>query len=337
MHMHGSSETFAERWRRRALTIPVFLVLAVVFLALLPLLLFVTLVVDSFGRNRFAVTRATLAIALYLACEAVGVLAAGAIWVAFGGGRSSPRYLEANYRLQSLWARTLLGGAIRIFGMRVRVEGTAALASGPFLLFVRHASTVDTLLAANFVAPDEPYRLRYVIKRELLWDPCLDIVGQRIPNAFIRRGSGAAAREIEALRALARDLGPRDGVLIYPEGTRATPRKRAEALARIEAADPQRLARVASLRCVLPARYGGPLGLVEERPDVDVVFLAHAGFDGVHDLGELWRGILIGRELRIAFWRVAARDVPVARDERERWLDAEWRRVDDWIALHPAA
>lgn len=335
--MNGSSESFAERWRRRALTIPLFLVLAGIFLSLLPLLLAVTLVVDAFGRNRFAVTRATLAIALYLACEALGVLASALIWLAFGGGRMSPRYVDANYRLQSLWARTLLGGAIRIYGMRVTVDGTEALGSGPFLLFVRHASTVDTLLAANFVAPDEPYRLRYVIKRELLWDPCLDIVGQRIPNAFIRRGSGAAAREIEALRALARDLGPRDGVLIYPEGTRATPRKRAEALARIEAADPERLARVASLRSVLPARYGGPLGLVDERPDVDVVFLAHVGFDGVHDLGELWRGVLIGRALRIAFWRVVARDIPRDREERERWLDAEWRRVDDWIASRPAA
>ena len=30
-------------------------------------------------------------------------------------------------------------------------------------------------------------RLRYVLKRELLWDPCLDIVGQRVPNIFVDR------------------------------------------------------------------------------------------------------------------------------------------------------
>jgi len=211
------------------------------------------------------------------------------------------------------------------------VEGEEALVSGPILLFVRHASSVDTLLAANFVAPDSAYRLRYVMKRELLWDPCLDVVGQRIPNVFIQRGSGDSAKEIAAIRGLARDLGSRDGVLIYPEGTRATPAKRAHALERIAAADPARHERVAGLRQLLPPRYGGPLGLIEERPDVDVVFLAHVGFDGVHSLQDLWHGTMIGREIRIRFRRVSAGDIPAGHTARESWLDREWLRMDEWV------
>lgn len=332
--MAWAGETWRTRWRRRALTIPLFSSAALVVVALLPLLLPVTVAVDAVMRRRFALTRALLALSLYLVCEAAGLLGAAFVWLRFGRSASADRFRAANYRLQAAWARTLLGGAMRIFGMRARVDGADALASGPFFLFVRHASTVDTVLASNFVAPHSPYRLRYVIKRELLWDPCLDVVGQRIPNAFIRRGSNSSAFEIEALRSLARDLGPRDGVLIYPEGTRATASKRTAALARIETTDPERLARVASLRCVLPPRYGGPLGLIEERPDVDVVFLAHVGFDGVHDLADLWRGALIGREIRLCFRRVRAHEIPAARTDRERWLDEEWRRVDDWVVDH---
>lgn len=319
------------------MSIPALVVVAVVYLGVLPLLLPLAAVFDVLGRRRLAAVRALLALALYVVCEVAGLLGAAIIGIAYVGRARSAAACAANYRLQNLWARTLLRGAMRIFAMRVRVEGDDVLATGPILLFVRHASTVDTLLAANFVAPGRPFRLRYVIKHELLWDPCLDVVGLRIPNAFIRRGSGDGGREIEAIRGLARDLGPRDGVLIYPEGTRGTPAKIAQIVARIEAVDPERAARVRGFRHVLPPRYGGPLGLIEERPDVDVVILTHTGFDGVHDLAELWRGALIGRELRIRFRRVAAAGIPTTRAERERWLDAEWQRVDaDVDELHRA-
>lgn len=335
--MMGASESVGKRWKRRAVSIPVLVIVAALYLGTLPLLLPVAAVFDVLGRRRFAAMRALLALALYVVCEVAGLLGAAAIWVAYAGRSGNEAASAANYRLQNLWARTLLGGAMRIFAMRARVEGDDVLGSGPILLFVRHASTVDTLLAANFVAPGRPFRLRYVIKHELLWDPCLDVVGLRIPNAFIRRGSGEGGREIEAIRRLARDLGPRDGVLIYPEGTRATPEKIAQVVARIESVDPERAARVRAFRHVLPPRYGGPLGLIEERPDVDVVILTHTGFDGVHDLAELWRGALIGRELRIRFRRVAAASIPGDRAERERWLDAEWQRVDaDVDELHRA-
>ena len=70
----------------------------------------------------------------------------------------------------------------------------------------------------------------------------MDLVGQRLPNVFVRRGSGRPAREAALVASLAEGLGPRDGVVIYPEGTRFTPAKRARALARLaEQNDPARL------------------------------------------------------------------------------------------------
>lgn len=327
--MAKATESSTQRWRRRSLTFPTFVLAAIAFVALSPVLVLICLALDVALRKRFATTRAVLALGLYFACEALGLVASLAVWLAYR--RRPAAYTAANYRLQQLWARTLLGGAMRLYGMRAHVRGAESLEPGPFFLFVRHASTVDTLLAANFVAPHHPYRLRYVIKRELLWDPCLDVVGQRVPNVFIRRGSGDSQREIDALRTLARDLGPEDGVLIYPEGTRATATKRAKALGRIRTADPQRHARIGAITHVLPPRFGGPLGLIEERPDVDVVLLAHSGFEGVESLNDLWHGALIDRDLHIEFWRVKAADIPGNRAEREAWLDSQWVRLDAWV------
>lgn len=334
--MAAASETPTQRWRRRAISIPGFALAAALFVLALPLLLILTIGADLALRRRFGFTRALLALGLYFACEAFGIVASFVVWLLWGWRGDRNAFVAANYRLQRRWAQALLRGAMRLYGMRLCVTGAAELEPGPFLLFVRHASTVDTILAANTVGPERPFRLRYVIKRDLLWDPCLDIVGQRVPNVFIRRGSGEGAREVAAIRALACDLGPEDGVLIYPEGTRATAAKRAAAFARIAAANPQRLARVQGLVHVLPPRYGGPLGLIEERPDVDVVFLAHAGFEGVEDLNDLWSGALIGREIRVHFWRVPAAAIPLDRAGREAWLDAEWRRLDGWIDAHAA-
>ena len=69
---------------------------------------------------------------------------------------------------------------------------------------------------------DEPF------ERELLWDPCLDVVGQRLPNVFVRRGDGDGASEIAAVRAPAADLG------VGERGT-DVPRTPAERLAWLDA------------------------------------------------------------------------------------------------------
>jgi 1-acyl-sn-glycerol-3-phosphate acyltransferase len=170
------------------------------------------------------------------------------------------------------------------------------------------------------------------MKRELLWDPCLDIVGQRTRNAFVRRGSGERGKEIALLRGLATALGECDGVLLFPEGTRFSPAKRQRALAHLaDTGQSARLARAQRLQHVLPPRRGGALALLETRPDVDVAFLAHAGFEGTADLNDIWHGKLIGRTIRLYFWRVPSADIPRTAEDRVEWLDTQWERVDAWV------
>ena len=223
----------------------------------------------------------------------------------------------------------------RVFGMRTEVTGRDAVCHGPLFLFSRHASTLDTLLPAVFASHPRTLQLRWVMKRELLWDPCLDVVGQRTRNAFIRRGSDAPDKEIAIIRQLALDMGSRDGLLIFPEGTRFSAAKRARALARLSESDPrERRERSRALQHVLPPRLGGVLALLEARQDVDVAFLAHAGFEGTASLSDIWNGKLVGRTIHLCFWRVPSAAIPHAPDARVEWLDAQWARIDAWIDAH---
>jgi len=318
-------------WRRRAVTIPVWVLCFGVTLALLPVLLVVALAIDVVRDRRLPTTRLVLFAVLYFGCETVGLAAAAVLAVA-SRGRSPERARARFYALQGWWAGMLLAGMQRLFAVRIETEGDDAVGRGPVLVFVRHASLADTLLPAVLVGRRHGLHLRWVLKRELLQDPCLDVVGHRLPNVFVQRGAADSAPEVAAIRALGVGLAARDGVLIYPEGTRVTPAKQARVRAALAAADPVRAARLTALRHLLPPRSGGPLALLDAAPHADVVFMAHAGLDGVATLADAWRGALIGRSVQVAFWRVAAAAVPSEPAARLAWLDGEWLRMDAWVA-----
>ena len=304
------------------------------------------------GDGRWPTVRCLAFAIHYLTCELIGIAAACLIWLCSGswaglGRTTSPAarltglsdaYLRANFRLQCWWTRSLFRGAERIFDLRVEVSGDEHVRRGPFLLFLRHASIGDTLLPALLIADRHDLMLRYVMKRELLWDPCLDIVGNRLPNYFVQRGSGDSDREIAAVQHLADDLGPGDGVLIYPEGTRFAASKRERILARVQGALPPRLIAIAEqLQHTLPPRLGGALGLLERAPGVDVVFCAHSGFEGSASLASMLAGALVGAQVRVAFWRVPAAQIPSERSARAEWLYQHWRRIDEWIGAGDVA
>jgi 1-acyl-sn-glycerol-3-phosphate acyltransferase len=174
-----------------------------------------------------------------------------------------------------------------------------------------------------------------VLKRELLADPCLDVAGRRLPNYFVRRGTGEA-QEVERVRALARGLGRREGVLIYPEGTRFTPQRRARAIARIAERDADLAARAERLRHVLPPRLGGVRALLEGAPGADVVVIAHHGLGGLRSISEIWRGGLVGIVVRVRMTRIPRSEVPEGETARAEWLYDVWRDVDEWLERRAA-
>ncbi len=324
---------------RRLVSVPLYLLLATGSVASAPLWVPALALVDLFRSGTRAALRCGVFFAFYLLCEAAGILASGALWL---GAAVSPglrrRYLEANYALQRWWASSLWRGSRAIFGFHLELEGGDAVTPPPILLLIRHASVADTLIPAALVTRDRGIRLRYVIKRELLWDPCLDIVGHRLPNYFVDRQAIEGEREIRGLAELAAGLGRDEGILVYPEGTRFTPAKRERILTRLaEGGDPALLERAKGLERTLPPRIGGTLALLDASPGADVVICAHTGFEAAGSFWDLWHGDLVGSRVRVRFWRVLRRDVPASREARIRWLYDQWTRVDRWIAENAAA
>jgi 1-acyl-sn-glycerol-3-phosphate acyltransferase len=285
-------------------------------------------------RSGWVALRSASVLLLYLSCEVVGLAASAALWIWGRAARvDTERWRNAHFRLQAWWGTTLFRGLVILFGLRVEIEDGAELSRGPYVLLLRHASTFDTLLAAALVSRPHRIQLRYVLKRELLWDPCLDIVGNRLPNIFVDRFSANPSREIPRLRELAHGIGARDGVLIYPEGTRFSRAKRARAIERFRREGKGQLLEYArGLEFILPPQPGGTLGILEAAPDADVVVCAHTGFEGATSLAAIWNGALLHQTLRIQFRRIPRRAIPSGRDAAFDWLRDEWRRVDAWIA-----
>jgi 1-acyl-sn-glycerol-3-phosphate acyltransferase len=331
----GVDETRSETVLRRLRTIPPLVIGLLLVTALFPLLLVVALVVDVARRLAFGVPPTAMRLLgflwVYLAAEVVGLAAMAAAWVLSLGGRRQAALQGMTLRLQRAWAGALFGAVRALFGLRLEVAGDDAIAPGPVIVLVRHASILDNLLPAALVTRRHGIRLRYVLKRELLADPCLDVAGRRLPNYFVRRGTGEAV-ELERMRQLARGLGRDEGVLIYPEGTRFTPERRARAIARIAARDPESAARAERLRHLLPPRFGGVGALLDGAPDADVLIVAHHGFDGLRLVSDIWRGGLVGLLVRVRVTRVPRSAVPAGSAERAEWLYDLWQGIDDWLA-----
>ena len=319
--------------RRRLVTIPGYALAFLLWIAVAPLIAVVALGVDLVRRSGFVALRSAGVVTVYLACEFVGVVASFATWV-YGRARGLDRetWQDLHYELEAWWGSTIFFAVVRLFSLRVEIDGEAELGRGPYLLLLRHASAADTLIAASLVSRPHGMRLRYVLKQELLFDPCLDVVGHRVPNVFVARGSDDAKRELEKVRALAQGLGERDGVLIYPEGTRFSEQKRERVLRRLEERDDSKLLDYAhTLQNVLVPRPGGTLALLDASPGADVVVCAHTGFEGAASLSEIWRGALLRRVIRIQFRRYRRADLPTGEADLHAWLHEEWQRVDEWV------
>jgi len=304
---------------------------------LLPLLVPVALVTDLalwLVRRKPWMAIRLLAIGwLFLAIEMRALAGVAWIWLSAGGplGRGSDRRRRGVYDLRIHWASLHLAGISKVLGLRYEVDGLELAGPAPVLIMIRHASIIDNLVPDSLIASEHGLGLRYVIKRELQMIPTIDIAGRWVPTNFVRRASGDTAAEVERLRQLAHDLGPDEGILIYPEGTRHTVAKLARAKEKIAASQPEVAPLADRLQNLLPPRLGGPLALLEEAAGVDVVFCAHVGFDGFEKVSDVWSGALVGQTIRVRFWRCPASEVPREPEAQVEWLYERWQELDDWI------
>ena len=317
-----------SRLRRRMVSVPAVFGCVVLLSITLPIWVPVSVIVDLVrARWRLPVARLLAFAVIWSWVECAGIARAFGEWV-----RGSSRDPERNYELMSWWTGALTSGLRATTGLRLEVGGRDAFTTGDAVVLSRHASLGDSLVSAWVLCYSAGLQPRYVLKKELLGDPCLDIVGLRVPNCFVDRGAPDSGPELEAIAALSEDLSRESVAVIFPEGTRASDAKRARALDRIAKRDPARAARMSGLQHLLPPRHAGSRALVSGAPDADIVLVWHTGFDGLDSFGGILRKLAMPpRPARLVARRIPRSDVPDGADF-DVWLDEQWLRMDTEVA-----
>jgi 1-acyl-sn-glycerol-3-phosphate acyltransferase len=295
-----------------------------------PIWLVITVLFDAVRRKWRLPTLRLVAFALCWAWIELGGIVASLLLFTAGQGRN----LRSHFGLQRSWAGALMSALRLTVGIRIVVENPAVLRPGPILVFSRHASLADSLVSAYAVGNVAGLQPRYVLKRELMADPCLDIVGHRLPNYFLDRGSNNQSDELRGIAQLGHGLGASDVAVIFPEGTRSNPKKRAKILESMAERSPERAARLAGLAHLLPPKPTGAIALLEAAPDADVVIAGHTGFDGLDTFGGMLRRLETGAgAARMWFVRFPRAEVPADGDV-VGWLDERWLELDRAVAEH---
>jgi 1-acyl-sn-glycerol-3-phosphate acyltransferase len=327
------SARLPRAWRRVrgiAATVGVFVLITVLSPVLLPAAALVDGTLWLRRRKPWMAIRLLAMLWWFLMGELYGLIGLGAIWV-LSGGRDSGRRRERVYELKRRWLTSHLAGIRVLFGLRFEIDGLELAGPGPVLIMIRHASIIDNALPDAIVGRAHGLGFRFVIKHELQMLPTIDIGGRWVPTLFVRRASGNPEAELERMRALTLNMTERDGLLIYPEGTRATVAKIARAKEVIAERQPEIAPLAAGLQNLLPPRLGGPLTLLESAREVDVVIFGHVGLDGFERVSDIWSGGLIGTTVQLKFWRFAAEERPSEREQLIAWLYARWQELDDWV------
>ncbi|MFL5859579.1 MAG: 1-acyl-sn-glycerol-3-phosphate acyltransferase [Solirubrobacteraceae bacterium] len=321
---------------RRPLTITAWVVMSSIVIVLSPLVLAAGAVASALLHRPQARVLARL-IVEYFARELVVLVACAGLWIASGCGWQihAPRLQRAHYRLLRWFVSGLAARARGLLAIDVAPdaapEAAAALAGEqPLLFFSRHAGPGDTILLIDLLM-SRYYRLPSIVFKDVLTiDPCVDLLGHRLPHAVLDRGD---TDECEArIAEVSARLGRRGALVLFPEGGNFTPQRRRRAIAslrrkgrRAEAAAGERMTNV------MPPHPGGALAALRGNPSCDVVFSGHTGLGLAAFPGELWRDPPFGRTLTTNMWLVPATERPSDPDDQVAWLYGWWARIDAWV------
>jgi 1-acyl-sn-glycerol-3-phosphate acyltransferase len=332
-------------WVRRLVLAPLVVLAALVATALLPAWLVVATFVSIFIEPRLRTPRLLWMADLYLLWDAAALVALFALWVGsgFGWRIHSPRFRSAHYRLVARMLEFLFWNAYWVLRLDidVRVPDGFHDDDRPRVIASRHAGPGDSFVLIHAVFHWFERSPRVVLKDTLQWDPAIDVVLNRLPNRFIapppisgrRRPTDRALPD--RIRDLASDMGPRDALVIFPEGGNFTEKRRLRAIERLRAAGlPAAADRAARLQNVMAPRPAGFFAAIDAAPDADVFFVAHTGLDRIRTIIDVWRELPTDKTIVMRFWNVPREEIPVDHDERTDWLMREWERIDDWIERH---
>lgn len=315
---------------RRVVTIGAVGLMLPLWTVLTPVWVVASVVVDVASRlPRLPTLRLCAFAAVYLIHEWVAVVAAAWLWLTGSFGRRLD--MPAHRELQAWWATSLLRWAGRLLGVRLDLGDPATFPTSRFILLSRHASMVDAVIPIILVAGLVRRYVHYVVKRELRWDPALDVFGTRLGNHFVSRGRNTEAEEA-AITELAAEARPDSALVIFPEGTYATPQSRQRVLRSLRRlGDAAVVDRAEALQALLPPKPAGTLALLRGRPEADIVVVGHVGLGGVAQLRGLRHRLPLSQPVVVRWWSHRRRELPATEEAQADWLAERWRELDRWV------
>ncbi|MGI8707794.1 MAG: 1-acyl-sn-glycerol-3-phosphate acyltransferase [Actinomycetota bacterium] len=325
---------------RRVVFAPLMLFATFFLITTLPLWAIIAAAAVPLLPGRFRALRLLWMLLIYMVYESVGILRLFGLWVSggFGARMRTPAMQEEHYELMRWFLSGLYDSAVRVLKLEVELEerqGRNELLQTmrrPLLVFGRHAGPGDSFLLIHEVLVRLGRRTRIVLKDLLQFDPCLDIVLNRLPNRFITSDPQAGDRMIAAIGDLAEDMGDLDALVIFPEGANFTESRRKRAISKLRSKGFRKHAQQATkMRNVLAPRPGGALAAIEATPEVDIMFVAHTGLEDMATVADVWRGLPMDQAVKIGWWIVPEENLPGGDQERIDWLFQEWGEVDAWI------
>lgn len=303
-----------------------------------PIASIVAFVQDRRARSgRFRQTRIVALIASLVTIDFVGRIVVFGIWLQgpVGLNRTSPR-IQNKYSSVMTWYTTKIMSIIStIAPLPIDTsELDDALLGGNAVVIGRHRSVFDAVLPAAIFGRLGLTTL-YVLKDELQWDPNLDVVGHRMGHVFVDRTAKDREGELTRIRELAARIDEYSIGVIFPEGTFFSETRLERAVKAIERRSPQRAAKAAQLRHMLPPRPAGMLAMLEGAPDADVIVLGHVGVEPFGSIPQILENLGDKRQrLRLKAWRFDRSTIPTDTEAQIDWIDQRWLEMDEWISRH---
>jgi 1-acyl-sn-glycerol-3-phosphate acyltransferase len=321
---------------RRPVTVTAWLVMSVLCLVLSPLVLALAALVAAATRRPQALIFARMVVA-YFALELSTLIACGALWLASGGGllMSTQRFQRLHYRLLRWFVHGFARHCFSLFDIQVpaeeSTEASRALDSdGPLLFFSRHAGPGDTILLIDRLLTRFDRLPRVVFKESVALDPCVDLIGHRLPHAVL---DTSEKEDCEArIKEVSAGLGGRGVLVLFPEGGNFTPERRRRAIRKLwRIGRRAEAAKAEGMSHVLPPRPAGALAALRGNPGADVIFGAHSGLGLAAFPTEIWHEPPIGKTFHTRMWLSPAAERPRDPDAQVAWIYDWWQRLDKWI------
>jgi 1-acyl-sn-glycerol-3-phosphate acyltransferase len=297
---------------------------------LTPVWAVISIVADLFGGLRKLPTlRLCLFFLVFLVHDWIGMITATWLWLTGSFGRRLN--LDKHRRVQGWWGNSLLEWGGRLLGVRFELDDLSKLPSRTFILLSRHASMIDAVIPVTLVTKRMGRYIHYVLKRELRWVPSMDLFGGRLLNHFVARGADTDAEEA-AIEQMADSAIADSALVIFPEGTYATPATRKKVLASLrKKGDDDIIKRAESLDTLLPPKPAGTLAMLRGQPDADVVIIGHVGLEGVAELKGLRSRLPLKRPVLVKWWVHKRSELPTNEDDLIGWLGDRWIELDQWV------